>query len=85
MTDRATYLVLKKILSKNQQEAKRRIVAKLGNMPKNCADKNGTPTCTYYAICSQVRTYETGNQVEPLCALSDEELKQFVIPWSHLM
>lgn len=77
MTDRAAYQILKKIAQHNQTEAKKRIEARFGGTPPNCENKAGKPICPVYDLCKQVKTYEVGKIREPLCALPDDEVKQF--------
>lgn len=83
MTTREEYLSIKRVQDRNQAEAKKRIINRFGRTPPNCEDKEGNPICPAYQMCKQVKTYERGIIPEPLCALPDEEVKEFVVPISR--
>ena len=83
MTSSEEYRAIKRVQDYNQAEAKRRIAARFGGTPPNCEDKEGNIICPAYVMCKQVRTYERGIIPEPLCALPDEEVQQFVVSLSR--
>lgn len=83
MTTSEEYLFIKKIQDQNQKEAKRRIALRFGGKPPNCEDGEGNPICPAYDLCKRVKTYEPGFIAEPLCALPDKEVEEFVVPISR--
>ncbi len=82
MVNHTQYEAVRPIQIHNQEEAKRRITKKFGGIPPNCEDKTGKPICKFYEMCKQVKTYEPGVIPEPLCALPDDEIAEFILPIS---
>lgn len=78
MPEATRYSRLKDVVEHNQREAKKRLKEKLPNWPPRSCDGK-VHKCQYLEVCRQIIKTNSG---DVLCCLSDEEVEEFVVPYS---